>query len=34
LPKRMAVATLAARLADVDPAVAVMREPTRWTVSG
>ncbi|MGV9326752.1 DEAD/DEAH box helicase [Streptosporangium sandarakinum] len=30
LPKRLAVATLAARLADLDGAVAVLGEPVRW----
>jgi Lhr-like helicases len=30
LPKRLAVATLAARLADLDHAAAVLAEPTRW----
>jgi ATP-dependent helicase Lhr and Lhr-like helicase len=31
LPKRLAEATLAARLADLDGAVAVLRLPTRWS---
>ena len=30
LPKRLAMATLAARLADLDGAAAVLAEPTRW----
>ncbi|WP_199714378.1 hypothetical protein [Micromonospora radicis] len=30
LPSRMAAATLAARLADVDSAIAVLREPVRF----
>ncbi|MFD0819457.1 hypothetical protein ACFQ0D_14315 [Micromonospora zhanjiangensis] len=32
LPQRLAVATLAARLADVDAAVAVLGEPVRFVV--
>lgn len=31
LPRRLAVATLAARLADLDHAAAVLAEPSRWT---
>ncbi|MFC4060596.1 DEAD/DEAH box helicase [Planomonospora corallina] len=34
LPERLAVATLAARLADLDGAAAVLAEPARWTVRG
>nr|WP_221473578.1 DEAD/DEAH box helicase [Planomonospora venezuelensis] len=32
LPERLAVATLAARLADLDGAAAVLAEPVRWSV--
>ncbi|WP_433243464.1 hypothetical protein ACQPYK_39880 [Streptosporangium sp. CA-135522] len=31
LPERLAVATVAARLADLDGAAAVLGEPVRWT---
>jgi ATP-dependent Lhr-like helicase len=31
LPRRLAEATLAARLADLDGAATVLREPTRWS---
>lgn len=34
LPTRLAEATLAARLADLDGAVVAPREPTRFTVLG
>jgi ATP-dependent Lhr-like helicase len=34
LPERLAVATLAARLADFDGARSVLAEPVRWQVSG
>lgn len=33
LPKRLAAATLAARLADLDRAAAVLVEPTRFVVT-
>ena len=33
LPKRLAVATLAARLADVDSALRTLAEPVRFTVA-
>lgn len=33
LPERLAIATLAARLADLDGAQAVLNEPTRWSVN-
>ena len=32
LPERLATATLAARLADIDSAARVLTEPTRFTV--
>lgn len=34
LPERLAVATLAARLADLDGAREVLREPSRWSIMG
>ena len=34
LPERLATATLAARLADLDSAVRVLAEPARFTVVG
>jgi ATP-dependent Lhr-like helicase len=33
LPKRLAMATLATRLADLDAAAAVLAEPSRFVVS-
>ncbi|MEU1730875.1 hypothetical protein [Streptosporangium sp. NPDC020145] len=33
LPERLAVATLATRLADLDGAAAVLGEPVRWSIS-
>ncbi|MEV8631936.1 hypothetical protein AB0395_09785 [Streptosporangium sp. NPDC051023] len=32
LPERLAVATLATRLADLDGAAAVLGEPVRWSI--